>query len=186
MTVLILGVLLWWGAHLLKRLAPGVRGGLQDKMGDASRGLFAALILGSVVLMVIGYRSFTGEVYWTRNAALVGVNNLLMVFAVYLFAASGLRTRITGIIRHPQLTAFKAWAISHLLVNGDTASFILFGGLLAWAVVSVIVINRQTERPAPPESYPADKEIKAVVGTVIVFALVAGVHIWLGYNPFGA
>jgi uncharacterized membrane protein len=186
MTLLILGVALWWAAHLAKRAAPGFRASLQERMGDASKGVFAVAILLSVVLMVIGYRSYTGDVYWTRNAALVGINNLLMVLAVYLFAASGMRTRITGIIRHPQLTGFKAWAVAHLLVNGDTASFILFGGLLAWAVVEVILINRQTEPPVPPDSYPASKEIRAVVGTVVVFAVIAGIHVWLGYNPFGA
>ena len=186
MTILILGVLLWWVAHLLKRVAPGLRGSLQDRMGDGSKGVFAVLILLSVVLMTIGYRGYTGEVYWTRSAALVGINNLLMLLAVYLFAASGARTRITKIIRHPQLTAFKAWAIAHLLVNGDTASFILFGGLLAWAVVSVIVINRQSEPPAPKDDYPVRKEVSAIIATLVVFGLVSGVHIWLGYNPFGA
>ncbi len=186
MTILILGLLLWWAAHLTKRLAPGVRAGLQDKMGDASKGLFAVLILLSVVLMTLGYQRYTGTFFWGRNAALVGINNLLMLLAVYLYAASGLKTRITGVIRHPQLTGFKAWAVAHLLVNGDTASFILFGGLLAWAVVEVIVINRQTERPTPPDSYPASNEVKAIVGTLVVFAVISGVHIWLGYNPLGA
>lgn len=186
MTLLVLGLLLWWAAHLTKRLAPGLRASLQEKMGDGSRGLFALLILLSVILMTIGYQNYTGTFYWGRNAALVGINNLLMILAVYLFAASGLRTKITSVIRHPQLTGFKAWALAHLLVNGDTASFLLFGGLLAWAVVEVIVINRQTERPEPPESYPAANEMKAVVGTIVVFVIVSGVHIWLGYNPFGA
>jgi len=186
MTLLILGVLLWWAAHLMKRLAPGARASLQDRMGDGSKGLFAVLIVVSVVLMTIGYQNYTGAFYWGRNAALVGINNLLMLLAIYLFAASGARTRITKYVRHPQLTAFKAWAISHLLVNGDTASFILFGGLLAWAVVSVIVINRQTECPAPADSYPMRKEVTAVIATLVVFGLVSAVHIWLGYNPFGA
>lgn len=186
MTLLILGLLLWWAAHLTKRLAPGLRASLQERMGDASKGLIAVLLLLSVVLMTLGYQRYTGAFFWGRNAAMVGINNLLMLLAVYLFAASGLRTRITGIIRHPQLTGFKAWAVAHLLVNGDTASFILFGGLLAWAVVEVIVINRQTEPPVPPDNYPVANEVKAVIGTLVVFAVISGVHIWLGYNPFGA
>lgn len=186
MTLLILGVLLWWVAHLTKRLAPAFRASLQERMGDGSKGLFAVLILLSVVLMTLGYQNYTGSFYWGRNAALVGINNLLMLLAVYLFAASGAKTRITRYIRHPQLTAFKAWALSHLLVNGDTASFILFGGLLAWAVVEVIVINRQTERPAPADVYPVRKEVTAVIATLVVFGLISAVHIWLGYNPFGA
>ena len=49
--------------------------------------------------------------------------------------------RLSARIRHPQLTGFKTWAVAHLLVNGDVASFVLFGGLLAWAVVAVILIN---------------------------------------------
>lgn len=186
MTLLVLGVALWWVAHLTKRLAPSFRASLQERMGDASKGLFAVMILLSVVLMTIGYQNYTGTFFWGRNAALVGINNLLMLVAVYLFAASGARTRVTKFIRHPQLTAFKAWALAHLLVNGDTASFILFGGLLAWAVVEVIVINRQTERPAPAEVYPVRKEVTALVATVVVFAVISAVHVWLGYNPFGA
>ncbi|MEO0917537.1 MAG: NnrU family protein [Pseudomonadota bacterium] len=186
MIFLVLGVLLWWGAHLMKRLAPGQRQHIQDRFGDASKGVFAVLILLSVVLMTIGYQNYTGPFFWGRNAALVGINNLLMLIAIYLFAASGAKTWVTKYIRHPQLTAFKAWAIAHLLVNGDMASFILFGGLLAWAVVAVIVINRQTDRAPPAEVYPVRKEVSAVVITLIVFSLVSAVHIWLGYNPFGS
>ena len=186
MTLLILGLLLWSGAHLFKRLLPQARQALQDKLGDGSRGLIAVLLLLSVVMMVLGYRSYTGSFFWGRTIATTGINNLLMVLAVYLFAASGLRTRITGVIRHPQLAAVKVWVAGHILVNGDVASFILFGGLLAWAVVEVIVINRQTERPLPPESYPVANEAKAVIGTLVVFSVIAGIHIWLGYNPFGA
>jgi len=186
MTLLVIGLLLWSGAHLFKRVAPGPRAVLQERMGDASRGLFAGLLLFSVVLMVLGYRSYSGTFFWGRSGATTGINNLLMVFAVYLFAASGLKTRITRVIRHPQLTAVKTWALAHLLVNGDTASFILFGGLLAWAVAEVILINRQTERPVTRESYPAANEVKAIIGTLVVFAGISVIHIWLGYNPFGA
>lgn len=149
MTLLILGVLLWSGAHLFKRLAPEARA----NMGGSGRAVMSVLILLSIVLMYFGYKWADGPFWWGRHPALVGINNLLMVLAIYLYAASGLRTRITRAIRHPQLTAVKVWALAHLLVNGDLPSFILFGGLLAWAVVSVILINRQDRdwtRPAPP------------------------------------
>ena len=63
-------------------------------------------------------------------------------FGFYFYAASGLKTRLTQKVRHPQLSGFKAWALAHLLVVGSVQGVILFGGLLAWAVVSVIVINR--------------------------------------------
>ncbi|MCU0909229.1 MAG: NnrU family protein [Rhodobacteraceae bacterium] len=177
---LILGIALWWGAHLFKRLAPARRAA----MGDRGRGLVTGLLLASIVLMVLGYRAADPVQVWNPPGFLWHLNNLLMVLAVYLFAASGMKTRITRVIRHPQLTGFKTWAVAHLLVNGDLASIILFGGLLAWAVVSVIVINRASRAWTPPPPAPIGKEIGAVVGAVVVTLLIGLVHGWLGPWPF--
>ena len=108
-----------------------------------------------------------------------------MLFAVYLYAASGMKTRITRVIRHPQLTAVKTWAVAHLLVNGDLASVILFGGLLVWAVVEVVLINKAEPRPALNTPTPMGKEIGAVVGAVVVLVGIMLVHNWLGVPPWG-
>ena len=181
MGMLIAGVVLWWVAHLFKRVAPGRRAAL----GAAGQGVVALALLASVVLMVVGYRAADYTPLWSLPPFVVHVNNLLMVFAFYLYAASGMKTAITRVIRHPQLTAVKIWAVAHLLVNGDVASVVLFGGLLAWAVVSVIVINRAQrvwERPAP---VPASREVMALVGTVVVVAVVMVIHNWLGVRPWG-
>lgn len=182
MILLILGVALWWAAHLFKRLAPGPRAA----MGDAGKGVVAVAVLASVVMMYYGYGAAkaSAEVWWGRSPALVGINNLLMVLAVYLYAASGTKAALARRIRHPQLTAVKTWAVAHLLVNGDLPSFILFGGLLAWAVVSVIVINRAQPEWSPPAPRPG-AEWKAVAGTVVVTAVLMLVHDWLGYQPWG-
>lgn len=176
----ILGLVLWTGAHLFKRLAPGARAGL----GDAGKGVVAVLSILGIVAMVVGYRAWDSTFFWGRHPALVGINNLLMVFAIYLFAASGAKSWITTKIRHPQLTAVKVWALAHLLVNGDVASFVLFGGLMMWAVLEVILINR-TSGPWVRGPVKPNAEIKAVVATVVVMGVVSAVHIWLGYNPFG-
>jgi len=181
MTLLILGVLLWALAHFFKRLAPGIR----EPMGDKGKGLVALALVVSIVLMVLGYRMTDGTVYWGRSPMLVGINNLLVLFAVYLFAADGMKTRAKGWFRNPQLTAFKLWAVAHLLVNGDTPSLVLFGGLLAWAVVEVIVLNRANPRPPKPAPAPIGKEIGAIVGAVVVYGVIALIHYWLGYPTFG-
>ena len=52
MILLILGLALWSGAHLVKRLAPAMR----DDLGDSGRGPIALAILGGLILMVVGYR----------------------------------------------------------------------------------------------------------------------------------
>jgi uncharacterized membrane protein len=180
MTLLILGILLWYAGHFFKRVLPG----LHDSLGLRAKGVSAVLILAGVVLMVIGYRgAFTGLAY-TPPSWGIHLNNLLMVLAVYLYAASGTKARLATKMRHPQLTAVKTWAVAHLLVNGDWASVVLFGALLAWAVAEVIVINRSQRDWTPPVWGGPSAEVKAVVGTAVVFAVMAGIHIWLGYWPF--
>lgn len=181
MILLILGVLLWAAAHLFKRIAPDARA----RMSDKAKGPVALALLASVVLMVIGYRMADGAFLWGRHPATVGINNLLNLFAVYLFAASGMKTWITSRIRHPQLTGIKTWALAHILVNGDIPSFILFGGLLAWAVVEVILINRQTADTRPTGPFEPRREIMAAVGAIVVYAVFAGAHYLFGYPAFG-
>lgn len=181
MTLMIVGLMLWWAAHLFKRLAPAQRAA----MGDRGKGLIAILLVVAVVLIVMGYRSAGYIGIWTPPAFLTHVNNTLMILAFYLYAASGAKTWIARKIRHPQLTAIKTWAVAHLLVNGDLASIVLFGSMLAWAVVEVIVINRAVPVWTPPAKGPVRKEFTAVAATLVVVGLVMAIHNWLGVQPWG-
>ena len=178
---LILGLALWWGAHLFKRIAPEARA----RMGDRAKGPVALALVVSIVLMVIGYRATGGPIWWGRTPMLTGINNLLVLLAFYLFAASGMKTGVTRLTRHPQLIGFSLWAVAHLLVNGDAESVVLFGGLLLWAVAEMVVISRAAGPYVPPHPVPVKREVMAVVGALVVFAVVAGIHILLGVNPFG-
>jgi uncharacterized membrane protein len=180
MLLIALGLAIWTGAHFWKRISPASRA----SFGDKGKGIVAVASVLAIVLMVIGYRGAEGTFFWGRSAALVGINNLLMLFAIYLYAASGAKTRITKWVRNPQLTAVKVWALAHILVNGDTPSFLLFGGLFAWALAEVIVLNRVAP-PGPYHVVPVKKEVTALIATLVVFTLVSLVHLWLGYNPFG-
>lgn len=180
MTFLILGVALWWATHLFKRVAPDARA----RMGEAGKGVVAVLLVLSVVLMYVGYDPASGPIWWSRNSALVGINNLLMLGAVFLYAADGMRAPIVGKMRHPQLTGFKLWATAHLLVNGDLASFILFGGLLAWAVVEVIVINRAQPVWTPKPVKPG-RTLMALVASAVALLILMLIHNWLGVQPWG-
>lgn len=179
--ILILGVGLWSGAHLFKRLAPARRAAL----GEGGRGLVAVLLVAAIVLMVVGYRWAEPAQLWQPPPFLRHLNNLLVLLAFYLFAASGMKTRAARVIRHPMLTGVKLWAVAHLLVNGSAAAVILFGGLLAWAVVSVIVINRAEPVWRKPAPAPLGKEIGAVIGALVVLAVAGWIHGWLGPWPFG-
>lgn len=179
MILLTLGVILWAAAHYFKRIAPDARA----QMGDKGKGLVAVAIVVSLLLMIFGYRGADFIHVWSPPSWTVHLNNLMMLAAVFVYGMSATTGRLRGKMRHPQLTAVKIWAVAHLLVNGDLASIILFGGLLAWAVGSVIVINRAGPwvRPKPGD---AKKDILLVVITFVLFAVMTAIHAWLGVWPF--
>ena len=179
MTLLILGILLWVGAHLFKRVAPDARA----SMGDKGKGLVAMVLLVSLVLMVIGYRGAAFVNVWYPPSFMVHINNLLMLIAFFVFGLSATTGSLRGKLRHPQLLAVKIWAVAHLLVNGDLASIVLFGSMLVWAGAEVAVINRAEswERPTPGDP---KRNVLLVVITVVAFAVTAAIHAWLGVWPF--
>ena len=180
MGLLVLGLLIWVGAHIFKRVAPDQRAA----MGDTGKGVVAVALLISLGLMIWGYRGAEFIPVWYPPAFLTHVNNLLMLIAVFVFGMSATTGRLRGKMRHPQLTAVKIWAVAHLLVNGDVASIILFGGLLAWAVLEVILINRAVpvwDRPQPGE---AKKDVLLVVITLVAYGVMTAIHAWLGVWPF--
>ena len=183
MFMLILGLILWIGAHYFKRLAPDARA----RLGDPGKGLVAVLIIASLVLMILGYRGADFIPVWSPPSFMVHINNLLMLLALWVYgssAAKGAKAWPAYKTRHPQLLGFKIWAFAHLLVNGDLASIILFGGLLGWAVVSVILINRAEPDWTPPAPAGRATYVRLAVISLVFFAVIAGIHIWLGVSPF--
>jgi len=179
MFYLILGLVLWIAAHLFKRVAPEMRA----RMGTAGKAASAVVILAGLVLMIIGYRQAPFVNIWFPPSWTVHLNNLLMLGAVFVYGMSATKGRLRGAMRHPQLTAVKIWAVAHLLVNGDLAALILFGGLLLWAVAEVVVINR-SEAWVRPEPGPAKKDILLVVITLVLYFFMTWIHAWLGVWPF--
>ena len=99
-------------------------------------------------------------------------------------AAKGAKAWPAYKLRHPQLVGFKIWALAHLLVNGDLASIILFGGLLAWAVGEVILINKAEPEWTAPERAGMATRVRLAVITLVLYAVISAVHIWLGVWPF--
>lgn len=185
MTLLILGLILWTVAHMFKRLAPGARAAMQDRMGDASKGVFAVLLLLSVVLMVIGYRGADSAFYWGRSAATTGINNLMMLAAVALFGLGNSKSRLRRHFRHPMLWGTVVWAVAHLLVNGDSASLVLFGWIAIWALAEMALVNRAVHSYVPYDGGSVQGDIRLGIITLVVYGVLAGIHTFLGYFPFG-
>lgn len=180
--LLIAGVLLWALAHLFKRIAPERRAA----MGDGGKGAVALALLVSIVLMVLGYRMVDYIDVWYPPTWMVHINNLLMLLAIFMMSPAGTKGKLLNGMRHPMLGGFKLWAFSHLLMNGDVASIVLFGGLLAWAVIEVIVINKAEPEWTPGEPGTASKDAMFLIGSVVLLALIGWIHGYLGPWPFPA
>ena len=184
MTLILLGLLLWVVAHFFKRVLPNARNAMNTRMGAGpARGVMSVLILLSVVLMVMGYRGHEAAQIYAPMAGMGHLNNLLMVVSVVLFGMSGSKGRLGTMLRHPMLLGVLVWAFAHLLVNGDMASIVLFGGMAVWAVLQIMLINaRETwERPARG---PASGDVKLLIISAVVFIVIVGIHTMLGHSPF--
>jgi uncharacterized membrane protein len=145
MMLLVAGLALFIGSHVLPTF-PALRTSLIDRFGAQTYKIaFSVISVLGLVLIVIGYWPARAEAWqiwtppdWTRHLTF-----LLMLAALILLAASVIPSRIRDVARHPMLVAIKLWALAHLLVNGDGASFLLFGSLLAYAVYDRISVKRR-------------------------------------------
>jgi uncharacterized membrane protein len=140
MALLLLGLAIFIGVHSTRIFADGWRTQMIGRMGAIPwKALFAVVSIIGFVIIVIGFRQARAEstvLYvtpgWTKH-----VTALLMVLAMILFVAAYIpRNWFKARFHHPQVLAVKTWAISHLLAVGVLADVVLFGALLAWAVLS--------------------------------------------------
>ena len=180
MTLLILGLALWWAAHLFKRLAPGAREG----MGDKGRAVVALAVLAAVVLMVLGYRGAEFVPVYTPLPGMGHANNTLMLVSVFLFGVGGTKGTLYTRMRHPMLTGQILWSVAHLLVNGDLASIVLFGGIGLWAVLQMVLINAAGPWARPRKGRGLKGDAMNLAGTLVLFGLIAWIHALLGHPVF--
>lgn len=185
MTLLIVGLLLWTGVHVFGRTLPAQRAALTERLGAGpAKGVIALLLVLAIVLMVAGYKAMPFIPVYQPPAWTVHVNNFLMVIAIALLGMGKSKGRARAWFRHPMLMGVTVWAFAHILVNGDLASLILFLGLAAWANMHMAIINvREPDwvRPAPGG---LAGDLRLLIITLVLFAVIAAIHAWLGVWPF--
>jgi uncharacterized membrane protein len=184
MTLLILGLVLFLGAHAFS-MARGARASVIARIGEGPyKGLYSLVSLAGVVLISIGYGQYRAGGYipvwdppvWTRHLAL-----LLVWVAFVCFVAAYLPGHIKRRLKHPMLAGVKIWALAHLLANGDLGSILLFGSILAWAVMARISVKRRdvAAQHGGPAARPAglhNDVLALVIGTAAYVAFVYWLH----------
>ena len=183
MTLLILGLVLWWITHLFPMLAPAQRNALAGNMMGVYKAVFAILSVLAILLMIVGYRDAPYEGVYVPPVWGMHVNNLVMVFAVGLFGASHSKGNVKRYVRHPMLLSVFLWGVAHLMVNGDVASLILFGGMAVWSLAAIWATNRRDGAWAKPAPAPFKKDLILIGITIVAYVVIVMIHTWLGYRP---
>ena len=183
MSILIFGLIVFFGIHSLP-MVPDLRTRLRDALGDNGYwALVAAVSLVGLVLIVWGYgiaRQSPLFVWypplWTYHVAA-----LLVLIAFILVAAAYIPGRIREKVRHPMLAGVKIWAFAHLISNGTAADIVMFGTILAWAVVDRISVKkREAVGLVTVTGGPVRNDAVAIVVGLVAYVVFAlWLHEWL-------
>ena len=190
MTLLILGLLLFLGAHSISIVNAPWRDRMHARLGEKPwKGIVSIVSIAGLVLIVQGYAAARVDpvVLYTPPAALRHLAMLLLVPVFPLLLATYLPGRIQHAAKHPTLAATKLWALAHLLANGNLADVLLFGGFLAWAVADRISMKHRSPRPLPGAPAGKANDLVAIAGGLALYgAFVLWLHGWLiGVSPVG-
>ena len=176
MLKLVAGLLIFFGVHSIRIFAPAWRDAMLARLGaGAWRAVYSVASIVGFLMIVGGYAQARLDpvVLYVPPVWLRHLTALLMLPVFPLLLAAYLPGRIKAAVKHPMLTATKAWALSHLLVNGMLADVLLFGGFLAWAVFDRISAGRRPQAP-PAAAGPIRNDVIAVVGGLLLYAVFVG------------
>ena len=145
---LAIALVLFIGIHLMPGV-PGLRKSLRGALGkQAYRGVFSLIAVGGFVWVIFAhmdapYTELWAAPGWTRLIPLAVMPLVLVLFA------SASTPGMQKVTRHPQLWALWLWAVSHLLINGDAASVMMFGALALFALIAQPLIDARIRREEP-------------------------------------
>lgn len=190
MSLLILGIVLFLGIHLIRVVAPGFRLSMISSLGESGWkiGYSVASVL-TLILLIYGFGQARDQTpIWSPPFWMSHVSALLMLFALICLAASLLPAgHIATKTKHPMVLSVKIWAFAHLLSNGDGAAILLFAAFLAWGVILRISLKRRerageiTLRPFVSATYDL---YAVIIGAVAWGLIIWKLHAWIiGVSP---
>ena len=194
MTWLILGLILFLGAHSVRVVADNWRTQKIEAWGEkAFKGVNALVSLLGFYLLVVGYGEARLQTValWNPPIFTKHISLLLMLLAsILMFAAYVPRNHFKMRLGHPMVLSVKVWALSHLLANGDLADVILFGAFLLWAVLNfksarardkvqnqLAFANGNANEDVNPVALPEDAPPRPNLFAMLI-TLVGGMALW--------
>jgi uncharacterized membrane protein len=191
MTQLILGLILFLGAHSVRIWADGWRNQTIEAYGEkAFKGVYALVSILGFYLLVVGYGEARLQTValWNPPIFTKHISMLLMLLSSILLVATYIpRNHFKMRLGHPMVLSVKVWALSHLLANGNLADLVLFGSFLIWAVLNfrsarardrALLLNlNDAEDPAAERLTESESAHQSKLLSTII-TLVGGMAIW--------
>ncbi|MEO1160886.1 MAG: NnrU family protein [Pseudomonadota bacterium] len=171
--LLLFAVVLFAILHLVPAF-PSLKASLKDRLGKAYGMLFAVGSIVSLVLIVLGWQTADRAAVYDPPAWGFSANLALSFVAFLLLGVFLFRGRARQVLRLPLAMAVVLWATGHLLANGDQASVILFGGLLAYGAIHLAAGFAQGFRPSPEVRQGHD--VIALFVSVALYGVMIQMH----------
>lgn len=190
--ILIVGLAVFLATHVFVSFREA-RASVIERVGlSLYRTLFAIVSLVGLALIIWGYAQYRAHdliQLWSPPAFMRHITIGLVFFAAIFVVAAFFPSHIKTRLKHPMLAGVKAWALAHLLSNGDLGSVLLFGTFLAWGVYARIAAKRRGDIGAAatpaPDGWTSDVIVVAL-GTAIFLALGFWFHPYvIGVPVFG-
>jgi uncharacterized membrane protein len=175
MSLLVTGLVVFLGVHLLPTV-PSWRNAVRDGWGERRYRLAFSLASAlGLALIVAGYaRTGAREPWFEAWPAARAIAPYAMIVSFVLLAAANMRTHLRRALGHPMLIGVAIWAGVHLAANGDRAGTVLFGAILAYALVDLVsAIRRRAVKAFEPT---AKHDAIAVVAGVVIALAVMTLH----------
>ena len=191
MTQLILGLILFLGAHSVRIWADGWRDQTIEAYGEkAFKGVYALVSILGFYFLVVGYGEARLQTValWNPPIFTKHISMLLMLLSSILLMATYIpRNHFKMRLGHPMVLSVKVWALSHLLANGNLADLVMFGSFLIWAVLNfrsarardrALLLNLNVTEEAAGESIAESESAHQPKLLSTIITLVGGIAIW--------
>ena len=192
MTCLIIGLILFLGAHSIRMVADAWRTQAIASWGEKPfKGVYTLIALVGFYAMVTGYAEARLQTValWTPPIATRHISVLLMLLASVLMAAAYVpRNHLKLRMGHPMVLSVKVWALAHLLANGNLADVVLFGSFLLWSVFNFKAARARDRAAAPVQTNAKTSAtlLTLLIGVAMWALFVFYLHAQLvGVSPLG-
>jgi len=180
MSLLIAGMFVLIATNSIRIFADSWRSRMVSKIGPMPwKGLISVASLVGIILMSKGYAAARAApvLLWQSPVWMSHLVSLLMLVAFILFIAAYVpKNVIKARLGHPMIISLKIWAFVHLLANGNVADLLLFGGLLAWAVMSFRAARQRDRREG------VTRVAGSAMPTVITVGVGIGLWAWFAFQ----